>query len=131
MANVSLYPNKNLNGVLDVGTDTLLGTDTDGSNGWSLSLTVSLPRGQQQVTYTYFAQAKDSANVVGNVVSTTNTIKKSKVAAMVVTRDTHAASVDTAIASHYNDDHDSRHDLLEEIAATRGLFRRLRGIRRR
>ena len=131
VASVSFYRDKNSNGVLEIGTDTLLGTDTNGSNGWSLSLTVSIPKNVQQQTFTYFAQAKDSSNVAGNVVSTTNTIKKGRVAAMVVTRDTRATSIDAVIASHYNDDHDSRHDLLEEIAATRGLLHRLRGVRRR
>ena len=52
-------------------------------------------------------------------------------ASVVATRDTRAAGVDAVVASHYNDDHDSRHDLLEEIASTRDLLRRLRHLRSR
>ncbi len=58
-------------------------------------------------------------------------ISPTAVAAVVATRETHAAGVDAAIASHYNDDHDSRRDLLREIESTRDLLQRVRGFRHR
>jgi hypothetical protein len=69
---VSFYRDANGDGILEPGTDTLLGTDTNGSDGWSLTTTVpsNFPGG----TYTYFAQATDSNNLLSNVVSTTNTV---------------------------------------------------------
>lgn len=70
VASVSFYRDTNGNGTLEVGTDTLLGTDTNGSNGWSLTTTAPNKNG---IT-TYFAQAKDSSNVVGNVVSARNRV---------------------------------------------------------
>jgi len=58
-------------------------------------------------------------------------ISPTGVAAVVATRDTRAAGVDAAIASHYNDDRDSRRDLLREFASTRDFFRRLGRVRGR
>jgi len=50
------------------GGDTLLGTDTNGAGGWSITTMIptNIPRG----TYTYHAQATDSAGQVSTPVST-------------------------------------------------------------
>src|SRR5262249_23022532 len=58
VSSVSFYRDGNGNGTLDVGTDLLLGTDTNGANGWSVS--VSIPSTFPLGTYTYFAQASGS-----------------------------------------------------------------------
>ena len=51
------------------GGDTLLGTDTNGAGGWSITTMIptNIPRG----TYTYHAQATDSAGQVSTPVSIT------------------------------------------------------------
>ncbi|MCC6126085.1 MAG: hypothetical protein IT426_14080 [Pirellulales bacterium] len=53
----------------------LLGVDTDGSNGWSLAVPTAsnFPTG----TYTYYAQATDTDGNLSNIVSTSNTVKLS------------------------------------------------------
>jgi hypothetical protein len=53
------------------GGDTLVGTDTDGSDGWSLALpTTGLPNG----VYTYYAQPVDDEGFVGAPAATTSTV---------------------------------------------------------
>ena len=127
MASVSFYRDVNGNGTLEVGTDTFLGTDTDGSNGWSLTTTTTNKNG---IT-SYFGQTKDSANVAGNVVSARNRIGPGgPVAAMVVTRDTRAASVDAVIASHYYGEREPRSDLLSRLEASHALLKGMLKARR-
>jgi hypothetical protein len=58
-------------GVLDAG-DTLLGTDTNGADGWGLA--VALAANFPPATYTYLAQATDATSLTSNVASTTNTV---------------------------------------------------------
>ena len=128
IAKVSFYRDANKNGTLEVGTDTLLGTDTDGSNGWNLA--VSIPSNFKVGTYTYFAQAKDSANVAGNVVSTTNTVSGGRTAAMVVTRDSGPAAIDRVIASHFTDEREERFELLSRLHLSRDLLSQWRHARR-
>jgi hypothetical protein len=129
VASVSFYRDTNGNGTLQVGTDLLLGTDTDGSNGWSR--VQSIPKNFPTGTYTYFAQAKDSANVTGNVVSTTNTVSRNgAVAALVASRDRAAASVDLGLDRYYSNDREDRDESpapshlsgrsLAELLRTRG-----------
>jgi hypothetical protein len=66
-------------------------------------------------------------NVVGDMVRlipVTPTVPV--VSAITATRKANVNTVDAAIRSFYNDNRDSRQDLLEEIAATRDVLRRLR-----
>jgi subtilisin-like proprotein convertase family protein len=68
---VSFYRDFNGNGTLEVGTDVLFATDTDGTNGWSATdNTAALPLG----THSYFAVATDEAANDSNVVSATLTV---------------------------------------------------------
>jgi len=107
VASVSFYRDKNGNGTLQVGTDTFLGTDTNGSNGWSLTTTAPNKNG----IYTYFAQAKDSSNVAGNVVSARNRVGPGgPVASMISSRDRAAAGVDLVLDRYYTDDREDRND---------------------
>ncbi len=118
-----VYRDKNGNVVLDVGTDRLLGTDSVGSNGWSLTTTVPNKNG----IFTYFAQAKDSAAVAGNVVSARNRVGPGgPVAAMVVTRDSGQAAIDRVIYSHFSNEPQERFDLLSRLHLNRDLLSRLR-----
>lgn len=118
VASVSFYRDKNGNGTLEVDTDTLLGTDTDGSDGWSLATTAA---SKNSIT-SYFAQAKDSSNVTGNVVSARNRVGPGgPVAAIVASRDRYVG-IDQIIASRYSDDDQHTHatdsDWLREISAS-------------
>ena len=66
VAAVGFYLDANGNGTLEIGTDTLLGTDTDGSNGWSCTVaTAALPLGNVR----YFARAVDTTELPSNVVT--------------------------------------------------------------
>jgi hypothetical protein len=60
-------------GTLDAG-DTLLDTDTDGTDGWAA--TISIPSDFPEGVYVYFGQATDNDGQSSNVVSTTNEVKK-------------------------------------------------------
>ncbi len=61
---VAIYLDSNGDGKLEPGTDTLLGYATQTSPGvWTFTYTVNLPSGS---TYTLFAQAQDSDNVLGD-----------------------------------------------------------------
>jgi uncharacterized delta-60 repeat protein len=69
---VAFYVDSNGDGLLEPGTDTLLGYATQSSPGvWTLTYTVNLP----PVTYTLFAQAKDSDGVLGDPVALALTVK--------------------------------------------------------
>jgi len=62
---VALYVHSNNDGILEAGTDTLLGYATQTSPGvWTFTFTVNLSAG----TYTLFAQAEDSYGVFGDPV---------------------------------------------------------------
>jgi len=67
---VAFYRDNNGNGQPDSGE--LLGTDTDGSDGWSL--TFRIPNNFATGTYTYLAQATSDSGLTSNVVSTENTV---------------------------------------------------------
>ena len=68
IAQVVFYRDANGNGVLEPGFDTLVGTDTDGGDGWSVETsTGSLALGN----YTYFAQAIDNTGLTSNIVADT------------------------------------------------------------
>jgi len=72
---VLFYRDANNNGVLDLLTDTLLATDSDGSNGWSVSVSTN--------TFSpgingFFAVAKDDFNDLGDAIHTTTTVVVSK-----------------------------------------------------
>jgi hypothetical protein len=77
VASVSFYRESNGQPGLQVGAggDTLLGTDTNGSNGWSW--TVTLASNFATGTYTYYAQARDTSALLSNIVQTTNTVRRS------------------------------------------------------
>lgn len=67
VANVTFYHDVNGNGLLDPGTDSLFGIDTNGSDGWSVTEPVTgMPAG----THTFLAQAEDSIGQISNVVAT-------------------------------------------------------------
>ena len=70
---VSFYRESNGIDGLQVGidSDTLVGTDTLGGNGWS---SVASTAGLAPGTYTYWAQATDDTGYVGAPASTTNTV---------------------------------------------------------
>jgi len=71
VARVQFYRDSNGNGVLDPFSDTLLGTDTNGSNGWAWTgTTTTFSVGEN----TFFARARDNDGVYGAPVSTTVTI---------------------------------------------------------
>lgn len=68
---VEFYRDSNGNGSLDTATDALLGTDTDGSDGWSFSAaTGNFPTGKNR----YFARAQDNDAMWSNVVTTVGTV---------------------------------------------------------
>jgi hypothetical protein len=65
VAAVQYYHDTDGNGVLEPNIDELLGTDTDGSNGWSWSGTMpAAPVGA--TSQTYFAQAMDDQGLTSN-----------------------------------------------------------------
>ncbi|NOZ19546.1 MAG: hypothetical protein GXP25_00495 [Planctomycetes bacterium] len=68
---VAFYRDLNGNGVLDVGTDDLLGTDNNSADGWSWTgSTAAIPYG----VHRYFAQATDNDGLLSNTASTTGTV---------------------------------------------------------
>ena len=72
VASVAFYRDANGNGAFDPGVDQLLGTDTNGANGWAMDVsTANLSSGTQ----TFFAQATDDQGLVSNVVTTTATVE--------------------------------------------------------
>ena len=69
---VEFYRDVNGNGVIDPGTDVLLGTDSDGSDGWTWTgSTSAFPLGGN----TYMARAQDDALAWSNTVTATGTVK--------------------------------------------------------
>ena len=69
---VAFCVDSNNDGILEPGTDTLLGYATQTSPGvWTFTFTVNLPSG----TYTLFAQAEDSYGVFGDSVSLALTVQ--------------------------------------------------------
>jgi len=72
VAAVEFYRDANGNGTLEPGTDVLVGTDTNGADGWIWTgSTAGWPTGSP---HTYFARARDNYSVYSNVVSTTGTV---------------------------------------------------------
>ncbi len=68
---IEFYRDANGNGVIDPGTDTLLGTDTNGSDGWTWTGSTSdFPVGSN----TYMAWAQDSTSAWSNVATVTGTV---------------------------------------------------------
>ena len=75
VAAVLFYRDANANGVFDLATDTLVATDSDGSNGWFASVaTNAFTPGIN----TFFAVARDDFNDLGAAVTTTATVVVSK-----------------------------------------------------
>ena len=71
IAQVAFYVDSNNDGILEPGTDTLLGYGTQTSPGvWSFTFTVTQASG----SYTLFAQAQDSYGVFGDPVALTLTV---------------------------------------------------------
>ena len=68
VTSVAFYRDANGTGTLEVGTDDLVGTDTDDSDGWSVTISTW---GLSAGTYRYFAQATDNDLLTSNVVSGT------------------------------------------------------------
>jgi uncharacterized delta-60 repeat protein/RHS repeat-associated protein len=68
---VSFWRDADGNGIFDPILDQLLGTDSDGSNGWKLTVSsAGFGTGPQR----YFAQAMDDQNLSGNVATTTGSV---------------------------------------------------------
>jgi len=68
---VEFYRDSNNNGLLDIGTDALLGSDTDSTGGWSLAVsTLGSPLG----TNRYFARAQTIDGFWSNLVSATGIV---------------------------------------------------------
>ena len=68
---VEFFRDANGNGTLEVGTDTLLGTDTSAAGGWSWTgSTAGWPIGSQ----TYLARAQDNVGAWSNVVTNTGEV---------------------------------------------------------
>jgi hypothetical protein len=76
MVSVAFYRESNGTAGLQVPGDTLVGTDTSATGGWSV---VASTTGLATGTYLYYARATDSATVVSNVVSTGNRVSSSSV----------------------------------------------------
>jgi len=72
IANVKFYLDTNNNGVLDAGTDLLLGTDTSSTNGWTWAGSTG---GFATGTNRLFAVAADNAGLGSNAVSASVQIK--------------------------------------------------------
>ena len=71
VAGVAFYRDTDANGELDPAVDELIGTDDDGSDGWSVDyLTLGLAAGE----HGYFARAVDSLGRPSNVASTTGVL---------------------------------------------------------
>jgi type VI secretion system secreted protein Hcp len=71
LAEVRFYRDSNNIPELQIGLDTLIGTDSTPADGlWFDFASGALPAG----TYTYYAVADDAAGLAGNVVTTTNTL---------------------------------------------------------
>jgi hypothetical protein len=71
IARIDFYRDTNSNGLLDVGTDTLIGSDTSSEGGWLLaSNTNDFALGTQQ----YFARATDTDGTTSSSVTTTITV---------------------------------------------------------
>lgn len=72
---ISFYRDANGNGNLDVGTDDLLGTDTNGGDGWHVG--VGIPGNFPTGMYTYFAQGTFNGGAsTTNVATTTGEVIK-------------------------------------------------------
>lgn len=69
ISKVDFYRDTNANNALDIGIDTLVGTDTSADGGWSVATDTN---GLQLGTQRYFAVATDTNNVVSETI--TNTI---------------------------------------------------------
>jgi len=71
ISRIDFYRDSNSNGQLDIGTDTLLGSDTSATGGWNLlTNTNGLSLGSQR----YFARATDTDGTTSPVVTTTMTV---------------------------------------------------------
>ncbi len=74
VAAVEFYRDANGNGTLEVGTDVLLGTDTNGGDAWSWTgSTAGLPAG----SVTFLARARDNYSAYSDAVSASATIENS------------------------------------------------------
>lgn len=74
ISRINFYRDVNGNGLLDTGTDTLLGSDTDGTDGWSTSVsTAGFPAGSVSI----LAVAVDSENRSSAPSITTLTVDRS------------------------------------------------------
>src|SRR5205823_5511201 len=72
---VEFYRDTNGNGILDVGADTLLGSDMDAAGGWSVAVsTLGFPLNANS----YFSRAQNADGFWSNVVSTTGIANNAK-----------------------------------------------------
>ena len=68
VSSLTFYEDTDGSGSLEIATDAAVGTDTDGSDGWSASVDTT---GFSAGTYRYFAQALDNESNPSNVVTAT------------------------------------------------------------
>lgn len=72
VAAVEFYRDTNANGTFEAGTDVLIGTDTNGTDGWSWTgPTAGWPTGHP---HTYFARARDNYSIYSEAVSATSIV---------------------------------------------------------
>jgi cyclophilin family peptidyl-prolyl cis-trans isomerase len=75
IARVEFYRDSNNNGVIDIGTDALLGSDTSAAGGWTLTFpTTGLPLGSLR----FLARAVDATNLVSSTVSVNGTVQNAR-----------------------------------------------------
>ncbi len=79
VANVKFYRESNGTPGLQAGQDALIGSDGNGSDGWSWATS---PGGMATGTYTYYAVASDSFGNASNIAQTTNTIRPPSIGAL-------------------------------------------------
>ncbi|MBI3837198.1 MAG: hypothetical protein HY288_04595, partial [Planctomycetia bacterium] len=77
VAEVEFYRDVNGNGSIDVGTDTLLGTDINGSDGWASTVSTS---GFALGDNTYMARAQDNHGPWSNPATTTGALTSLNIA---------------------------------------------------
>jgi hypothetical protein len=94
VAKVEFYLNTDSNSTIDVGTDTLLGTDSDGSDGWTCTVSSSgFPAGPN----TYMARAQDNSGDWSETKTTTGSVNDDATApGLLITYPTNGSTVYSA-----------------------------------
>ena len=92
---VEFYRDTNGNGVIDVGTDTLLGTDTSSSGGWTCTVSTSgFPVGSNA----YLARAQDNSLAWSLTATATGTVNAATMPDLVISSGTPTVTPATVVA---------------------------------